>query len=148
MFWYTGENGTTPAQDTATAQVGPNMTVSYGMRANEQAITTLVANVAVLAATTYSAGDPNAQTSYQALSQKVTANLDGQPGTQQISDIEANLANAQTAQRLLRHDPVNLDDPSGEVFKYGERQFCRAGAVIEVVDDEDTADGDTCFSVG
>jgi hypothetical protein len=27
----------------------------------------------------------------------VTANLDGQPGTQQINDIEANLANAQTA---------------------------------------------------
>jgi flagellar hook-associated protein 3 FlgL len=97
VFWYTGENGTTPAQDTATAQVGPNMTVSYGMRANEQAITTLVANVAVLAATTYSASDPNAQTSYQALCQKVSANLDGQPGTQQISDIEANLANAQTA---------------------------------------------------
>jgi flagellar hook-associated protein 3 FlgL len=97
VFWYTGENGSTPAQDTATAQIGPNMTVSYGMRANEQAISTLVANVAVLAATTYSASDPNAQASYQALTQKVTANLDGQPGTQQISDIEANLANAQTA---------------------------------------------------
>jgi hypothetical protein len=27
----------------------------------------------------------------------VTANLDGQPGTQKISDIEASLANAQTA---------------------------------------------------
>jgi flagellar hook-associated protein 3 FlgL len=97
VSWYTGENGTTPAQDTATAQVGPNLTVSYGMRANEQAISTLVANVAVLAATTYSASDPNAQTSYNALAQKVTANLNGQPGTQQINDIEANLANAQTA---------------------------------------------------
>jgi flagellar hook-associated protein 3 FlgL len=97
VSWYTGENGTTPAQDTATAQVGPNLTVSYGMRANEQAISTLVANVAVLAATTYSASDPNAQTSYNALAQKVSANLNGQPGTQQINDIEANLANAQTA---------------------------------------------------
>ena len=52
--------------------------------------------MAVLAATTYSASDPNAQASYQALSQNVTANLDGQPGTQTISDIEADLANAQT----------------------------------------------------
>jgi hypothetical protein len=51
----------------------------------------------VLAAATYSASDPNAQTSYQALCQKVTANLDGQPGTQKITDIEASLANAQTA---------------------------------------------------
>ena len=30
------------------------------------------------------------------MSQDVAANLDGQPGTQTISDIEANLANAQT----------------------------------------------------
>ena len=96
VFWYTGENGATSARQTATAQVGPSLTVSYGMRANEQAITTLVANVAVLAATTYSASDPNAQSSYQALTQDVTANLSGQKGTQQISDIEADLANAQT----------------------------------------------------
>ena len=96
VFWYTGENGATPALQTATAQVGPSLTVSYGMRANEQAITTLVANVAVLAATTYSASDPNAQSNYQALTQEVTANLNGQPGTQQISDIEAEIASAQT----------------------------------------------------
>jgi flagellar hook-associated protein 3 FlgL len=96
VFWYTGENGSTQALQSATAQVGPTMTIAYGMRANEQAISTLVANVAVLAATTYSASDPNAQTSYQALSQSVAANLDGAPGTQTITDIEANLANAQT----------------------------------------------------
>ncbi len=96
VFWYTGENGATPALQTATAQVGPSLTVSYGMRANEQAITTLVANVAVLAASTYSATDPNAQSNYQALTQDVTANLNGQPGTQQISDIEAEIASAQT----------------------------------------------------
>jgi flagellar hook-associated protein 3 FlgL len=96
VFWYTGENGSTPALQTSTAQVGPTMTIAYGMRANEQAISTLVANVAVLAATTYSASNPNAQTSYQALSQSVAANLDGTAGTQKITDIEANLANAQT----------------------------------------------------
>ena len=97
VFWYTGENGSTPALQTATAQVGPSMTVAYGMRANEQAISSLVANVAALAATTFSPSDPNAQASYQALCQTVQTNLDGAPGTQTISDIEANLANAQTA---------------------------------------------------
>jgi flagellin-like hook-associated protein FlgL len=96
VFWYTGENGGTPARQTATAQVGPTTTVDYGMRANEQALTTLVANVAVLAATTYSATDPNAQANYLALSQKVATNLDGPPGTQTVSDIEADLANVQT----------------------------------------------------
>lgn len=96
VFWYTGENGSTPARQTATAEVGPSMSISYGMRANEQAISSLVANVAVLAATTYSASDPNAAASYQALSQKVTANLDEPSGTQSIASIEADLAGAQT----------------------------------------------------
>lgn len=96
VFWYTGESGSTPARQTATAQVGPSMTIAYGMRANEQAITTLVSNVALLAATTYSASDPNAQSSYQALSQHVASQLDGQSGTQSIQNIEADLANAQT----------------------------------------------------
>jgi flagellar hook-associated protein 3 FlgL len=66
------------------------------MRANESAITSLVANVAALAATSFSASNPNAQASYNALSQSVAANLDGQPGTQSITDIEADLTNAQT----------------------------------------------------
>jgi len=96
VFWYTGENGSTPALQTATAQVGPSMTIAYGMRATEPAISSLLANVAALAATSYSASDPNAQASYQALSQQVVANLNGQSGTQSISDIEADIANAQT----------------------------------------------------
>jgi flagellar hook-associated protein 3 FlgL len=52
--------------------------------------------VAVLAATSYSPSDANAQASYQALSQTVASNLSGQSGTQSISDIEAALTNAQT----------------------------------------------------
>jgi len=96
VFWYTGESGATPPRQTATAQVGPGTTIAYGMRASEQAISTLVANVAALAATTYAPGNANAQASYDALSQKVTANLDPQSGVQQISDIAADLASAQT----------------------------------------------------
>jgi flagellar hook-associated protein 3 FlgL len=96
VFWYTGENGPTPARQTATAEVGPSMTVSYGMRANEQALTTLVSNVALLASTTYAAGNPNASISFQDLSQQVSANLVGQSGMQSISNIQADLANAQT----------------------------------------------------
>ena len=96
VFWYTGGSGSTPARQTATAQVGPSTTVAYGMQANEQAISSLVANVAVLAATTYSPSNPNAQLSYQALSQKVATNLSNPSGTQSISDIEADLASAQT----------------------------------------------------
>jgi flagellar hook-associated protein 3 FlgL len=96
VLWYTGENGSTPALQTATAQVGTSLTVSYGMRATEPAITSLLANVGVLAATSYSAGDTNAEASYEALCQQVNQNLGGQTGTQSITDLEAQIANAQT----------------------------------------------------
>jgi flagellar hook-associated protein 3 FlgL len=95
VLWYSGGNSSMPLQ-TATALVGPSMTVAYGMQANEPALTSLIANVAVLAAASYSPSDANAQASYQALCQSVLANLDGQSGTQSISDIEADIANAQT----------------------------------------------------
>jgi flagellar hook-associated protein 3 FlgL len=96
VFWYTGEDGATPARQTATAQVGPSMTIDYGMRATEPAFTSLLANIGALAATSYSANDTNAQASYQALCQSVQTNLAGQPGAQTVSDVEADLSNAQT----------------------------------------------------
>jgi flagellar hook-associated protein 3 FlgL len=96
VFWYTGENGAMPALQTATAQVGPSLTISYGMRATEPAITSLLASVGALAATTYSASNTNAQASYQALCANVTQNLSGSSGSQSIDDIEASIADAQT----------------------------------------------------
>jgi flagellar hook-associated protein 3 FlgL len=95
VFWYTGESGATPARQTAIAQVGPTTTVSYGMRANEQAFSTLVANVAVLASTSYSPTNTNAAASYSALTTRVGSNLSIQQGAQNISDVDADIANAQ-----------------------------------------------------
>jgi flagellar hook-associated protein 3 FlgL len=95
VFWYTGENGATPARQTQLANVGPNLSIAYGMRANEPALANLVANVAVIAATSYSPGNANASASYAALAQRVANNLSSQQGTQSIDDIEADLANAQ-----------------------------------------------------
>jgi flagellin-like hook-associated protein FlgL len=95
--WYTGENGATPALQTATATIDPGQTVSYGMRANEPALTTAIKNVAIFAATTYSSTDPNASAQYDSVKSRIAGNLDGAPGTQSISDIEGQIANAQTA---------------------------------------------------
>ncbi len=77
--------------------IDQGQTISYGMRANESALTTAVENVAIFAATTYSSANPNAAAQYQSVTQRVGANLDGTPTTQSISDIEAQIANAQTA---------------------------------------------------
>lgn len=95
--WYTGEDGATPARSTASAQVDPSMTVSYGMRANEQALRLAVQNVAVFATATFSASDPNAAGNYQALTTRVVSALDGTQGQQKISDISAEIAGAQTS---------------------------------------------------
>jgi flagellin-like hook-associated protein FlgL len=96
VSWYTGENGPTSALSTATAQIGPSLSVSYGMRANQQGISWLVQNVAVLAATTYQQTDPNAAASYAALNQRVGSALAVPPGVQSISDVEASIAAAQS----------------------------------------------------
>jgi flagellar hook-associated protein 3 FlgL len=96
VIWYTGENGATPARQTQSALVGPSTTIDYGMRANEQALTTLVKNVAVLAATTFSPSNSNAESTYLALTSKVEVNLNPPSGTQSIDDMESDLANAQT----------------------------------------------------
>jgi flagellar hook-associated protein 3 FlgL len=95
VFWYTGEDSSTPRQ-TQTAQVGPSMTIDYGMQANEPAFTSLLANIGALAASSFSASDPNAQAAYQALSQSVEQNLNGQSGTQSVDSVEADIANAQS----------------------------------------------------
>jgi flagellin-like hook-associated protein FlgL len=97
VIWYTGENGTTPARQTQTALVGPSLTVAYGMRANEQAITNVVKNIAVLASTTYSTSNTNAQASYRALLAQVYTNLTPPSGVESINDMESDLADAQKA---------------------------------------------------
>jgi flagellin-like hook-associated protein FlgL len=95
VIWYTGEDSSDAARSTATARVDPAITVSYGLRANEQGIQWLVQNVATLAAVTFSPTDPNATARSAALNQRVGSNLDVPAGTQKIEDIEAELAGAQ-----------------------------------------------------
>jgi flagellin-like hook-associated protein FlgL len=95
VSWYTGEDGSDLARATATARVDPALTVSYGVRANEQSIRSLIQNVAVLATTTYAPGDPDAAARDAALGQRVGNKLDGVAGQQTIEDIEGDLAGAQ-----------------------------------------------------
>ena len=97
VTWYTGEAGATPAINTATAVIDPSQSIAFGMRANEQALRNTVKNFAVFAATSYSAVNPDAGDQYAAVTQRVAANLDNPPGTQKVTDIEAQIASAQTS---------------------------------------------------
>jgi flagellar hook-associated protein 3 FlgL len=96
VIWYTGEAGSDSARGTATARIDPSLVVSYGARANEDGIRTLVQNFATLAAVTISPSDPNAANLSAALNQRLTANL-AAPNTQSVSDIQTELAGAQAS---------------------------------------------------
>ena len=96
VTWYTGEMGTDSARGTAVAQVDDQLSVAYGVRGNEQAIRSAVQNIAVYAAITFSASDPNAAGRYTALNQRVANALDNPPGQQKIEDIQSELTYAQT----------------------------------------------------
>ncbi len=94
VIWCTGEIGSDPARASATARIDPSLVVSYGARANEDAIRTLVQNFATLAAVSISPSDPNATKLSVALNQRLAANL-AAPGTQTVADIQTALAGAQ-----------------------------------------------------
>lgn len=95
VTWYTGEMGADLARGTAVAKVDDALTVSYGARANETAIRSTIANIAVYAVTTFSASAPNDKDRFAALSQRVGNGLSPQNGQQKLQDIQAEIAFAQ-----------------------------------------------------
>lgn len=95
--WYTGETGSDPARGTAVARVDQGITVSYGIRANEQGIRSTLRNMATFAAVTTSTTDPNGTAQVAALNHRVAVNLSQETGVQTIQNIEADLAGTQVA---------------------------------------------------
>ncbi|RJF76600.1 flagellar biosynthesis protein FlgL [Rhodopseudomonas palustris] len=101
VFWYNGEpdSPTDPARGTAIGRVDDAITVQYGIRADEQALRKQLQTVAVFAAVTTSASDPNGANKLAALNQRVAANLAVVPGEQTIQNIQADLAGAQASMK-------------------------------------------------
>ncbi len=102
VSWYTGASTSGSVRSTAVARIDSTSTVSYGTQANEQGIRWIVQNIAALAATSYSSTDPNASASYSALNKRVYSGLAIPTGVQNITDIEASLANAQSAMKAAQ----------------------------------------------
>jgi len=97
VSWYIGEDGPDPARGTATARIDTDITVSYGLRANEQGLRWVMQNVAALAAVTYPPTDPNSAARANALNERVGANLNVPVGTQTVESIATELSGAQAA---------------------------------------------------
>jgi flagellin-like hook-associated protein FlgL len=108
VIWYTGETGSDSARGTAVARVDQSITVQYGARADEQAFRHLLQNVAVYAAVTTNAANPNASAQSTALSQRIGSNLAPQTGQQSLQDIQAEFAGAQHAVKATTDRQVQL----------------------------------------
>lgn len=94
--WYTGNDGPGSALSTASVQIDTSQTVQYGAQANEQALRQAIQAIATYAAVTVSPTGTNSSAAVAALSSRIAANLTPQAGQQSISDIQTDLANAQT----------------------------------------------------
>ena len=98
VAWYTGNNSPDP-RASSTALIDSGISVEYGLQANEQAIRQQLEGTAVYAAMTESPTAANSPAQAAALSSRTATNLISQPGQQQISDIQTDLANAQTTMK-------------------------------------------------
>lgn len=114
VYWYTGEAGPDPARSTVTARVDRSITVSFGLRANEQGIRWVVQNLAAVAATTIVPTDPNAAAQSTALNLRLADALVVPAGIQKIQTIAADLAGAhdtvQAAKERHRQTTSTLTD--------------------------------------
>jgi flagellar hook-associated protein 3 FlgL len=125
VFWYTGEMATDAARSSATARVDTSVSVSYGVRANEQGVRWVVQNIAAFAATTFNPTDDATVARYGELTSRLAPALAVPAGTQKISDIAAELAGAQstiaaTQDRHRENGQVLsglLDDVTGVPFE-------------------------------
>jgi len=126
VTWYTGEMGTDLARGTAVAQVDDVLSVAYGARANEQAIRSTIANIAVYGVSTFSTGDPNAQARFTELGERVASALSVPNGQQKIQDIQAELAFAQStmadAKERQQQRKLTLEDLLGGIEQAPEEE--------------------------
>jgi flagellar hook-associated protein 3 FlgL len=100
VIWYTGEVASDSPRASAAARIDPSLVVSYGTRANEEGIRSLVQSIAALAAAPMSSG--NAPDFTQALGQKLLPFLNGSDGGQTVANIQADLAGAQTSMQSMK----------------------------------------------
>lgn len=100
--WYQGDRTTSSPRETATAEIDSAQIISYGARANEDALRSTVQYLAVASAMTFSASDPHALTRYQALTPRISAGLSMENSPQSVESIRIEISAASTASNSAR----------------------------------------------
>lgn len=107
LAWYKGENGASPAagwtpRADVQAAVDTNIDAAYGMRANEEAFTWNIRQMAVMVTTDLSAGGADAKALQSSLASKLRANLGSPPGTQTLTAVHMEITGAYKATDMAR----------------------------------------------
>jgi hypothetical protein len=127
VVWYVGDDDPLlSARGSSVARVDSGITVSYGVRANEEGITKSVRTFALFAAEVYTTGDANASARNFALSERVRDALQPDVGTGSLRAISTELSGAQRA-------AVAADD----------RLRIAAGSAQDLIDSVERADDQT-----
>ncbi|WP_425063039.1 hypothetical protein [Pyruvatibacter mobilis] len=96
VFWYKGDNTTTPIRDSATAKIDDGRIISYATRADEGPTRDVVKTLAVLAALEFPDADPLSQRAYDETTQR-TGKKFAFNGTTSIADLRTQLALKETS---------------------------------------------------
>lgn len=97
--WYQGDLSAdrTGARATASAEIDRAQSVSYGVRADEEALRTAVQNLAVASTMTFQSSDPHALDRYQALTPRVVSGLRMENSSQSANSIRIEISAANSA---------------------------------------------------
>ena len=107
--WYRGTNDTSSARGDATARVDTSVVVEYGMRANEEAFSWALRQMAVIAAVDVSAGTATDSEIHTQVLIRAKGNLGIPEGVQSIESVEVEFAAASQAaqQAEMRHKAMS-----------------------------------------
>ncbi|MFD1331954.1 hypothetical protein ACFQ4O_08065 [Methylopila musalis] len=106
VSWYQGEDAGDDPRKTATASVDDGVTVAYGARANEAGPTTILRNLAVFSAVSFSPADDDAKARYAALASRTANAMGATETTAAIKTMAVDLATANSSIKAAddRHD--------------------------------------------
>lgn len=96
VYWYQGEDSATSARTSSVAKVDDSITISYGARANEDALRQVLKTFAAISVETFSASDVNAADRNHELQLRANAGLSFANGEQGVDDIITELTVGQT----------------------------------------------------
>jgi flagellar hook-associated protein 3 FlgL len=100
VIWYQGDDTSPSPRMTAQAKIDTGITIGVGVQANEEGIRRVLANLAVFASETFSASNPADQGRYQAMSDRMRADLGQNTGVQRVQDIQMEIALSATSMKM------------------------------------------------